>query len=77
MLFALVIGIRRLADVGWLQRDGLETLRGAIDYAQVFGHRDDFTRGIIDVRQLLFYVSGTTLALIFSILGVEAKQLHS
>ena len=43
----------------------------------MFAHRDDFTRGIIDTRQLLFYLSGTVVALIFSILGVEAKLLHS
>ena len=39
-------------------------------------HYEDFTRGVIDSRQLLFYVSGTVLALIFSILSVEAKMLH-
>lgn len=77
MLFALIIGLRRLSDVGWLNRDGLDTLRSAVDYAQIFSHRDDFTRGVVDVRQLLFYLSGTTLALIFSIFGVEAKLLHS
>jgi len=43
----------------------------------VFGHRDDFARGVIDLRHVLFYVSGSALALIFSILGVEAKLLHS
>jgi len=29
------------------------------------------------MREVLFYVSGTVLALIFSILSVEAKLLHS
>ena len=28
------------------------------------------------MRELLFYVSGTVIALIFSILSVEAKLLH-
>jgi hypothetical protein len=32
---------------------------------------------VIDLRHLLFYASGTALALIFSILSVEAKQLHA
>jgi ABC-2 type transport system permease protein len=48
-----------------------------VEYAQVFTHAEDFTRGVVDTRQLLFYLSGTVLALIFSILGVEAKLLHS
>ena len=77
MLVAVIIGPRKLEDIEWLTRDGMETLRGAIDYAQILAHRDDFRRGVIDTRQLLFYLSGTTLALIFSILGVEAKLLHS
>jgi ABC-2 type transport system permease protein len=50
--------------------------QAAVDYAQVFGTYDDFTRGVVDTRQLLFYFSGTVLALIFSILGVEAKLRH-
>jgi ABC-2 type transport system permease protein len=48
-----------------------------VDYAQIFRHYEDFTRGVVDTRHLLFYFSGTVLALIFSILGVEAKLLHS
>jgi ABC-2 type transport system permease protein len=52
-------------------------VKSAVDYAQIFSHYDDFTRGVIDTRQVLFYVSGTVLALIFSILGVEVKLLHS
>lgn len=77
MLFALIFGGRFLADANWLNRDVLEPVKAAVDYAQVFVHYEDFTRGVIDTRQLLFYFSGTVLALIFSILGVEAKLLHS
>jgi ABC-2 type transport system permease protein len=77
MLFALIVGVRSLADMSWLSQENMATVRGAIDYAQVFAHRDDFTRGVIDTREILFYVSGTVLALIFSILGVEAKLLHA
>lgn len=77
MLFALVIGGRVLAESGFVARDGMQLLKDAVDYGQVFTHRDEFTRGVVDTRQLLFYLSGTVLALIFSILGVEAKLLHA
>ncbi|MEX2045476.1 MAG: ABC transporter permease subunit [Opitutus sp.] len=77
ILFALLIGMRRLGEAGWLSQGGLTSLRDMVDYAQVFAHRDDFTRGVIDTRHLLFYASGTVLALIFSILSVEVKQLYS
>ena len=77
MIFGLVFGLSWLAGSTALNRDVFQPVRVAVDYAQVFTHRDDFTRGIVDTRQLLFYLSGTVLALIFSILGVEAKLLHS
>ena len=48
-----------------------------MEYAQISQHYQDFTRGVVDTRELLFYVSGTVLALIFSILSVEARLLHS
>lgn len=77
MLFALIFGGSYLADAVWLKADVLHPVKAAVDYAQVFRHYEDFTRGVIDMRQLLFYLSGTVLALIFSILSVEAKLLHS
>jgi len=77
MLLALLFGVSYLANTAILHSDTLEPARMAVDYAQVLEHRDDFTRGVIDTRQILFYLSGTVLALIFSILGVEAKLLHS
>jgi len=77
MLATLILGGNAPADSPRLEQGLLQPLRGAVDHAHVFGHRDDFARGVIDVRHLLFYASGTALALIFSILSVEAKQLHA
>jgi len=78
MLFLLIfVGGYYLPDASWLNSDALHPLKTAVDYAQIFQHREDFTRGVVDTRQLLFYVSGTVLALIFSILSVEARHMHS
>ncbi len=77
MLFAFILGGEYLARASWLDREGLAPLKDAVNYARIYQHYEDFTRGIVDVRELLFYVSGTVLALIFSILSVEAKLLHS
>ena len=77
MIFGLIFGLSFLAGSSILHREALQPARQAVEYAQILTHRDDFTRGVIDTRQLLFYLSGTVLALIFSILGVEAKLLHS
>jgi ABC-2 type transport system permease protein len=76
-LFALIGGTNYLGDSAWLNRDVFQPLKEAVEYSRVISHRDDFTRGVVDTRQLLFYISGSVLALIFSILGVEAKLLHS
>src|SRR5690606_23165872 len=59
MLLALVIGTRFAATLEVLKLDHLATLRAAVDYLQVFTHLEDFTRGVIDTRQVLYYVSGT------------------
>jgi len=77
MLFALIFGLRFLSEVQALNTEVMRPVKFAVEYAQVSAHLDDFTRGVIDTRQLLFYLSGTVLALIFSILSVEAKLLHS
>jgi ABC-2 type transport system permease protein len=77
MIFGLIFGLSWLAGSSALNREALQPVRDAVEYAQVITHRDDFTRGIVDTRQLLFYLSATVLALIFSILSVEAKLLHS
>ncbi|CAM2903964.1 ABC transporter permease [Rariglobus hedericola] len=77
MLFAITIGLRFVSTMEVFNLESMSGIRAAIDYSMVFRHLDDFTRGVVDTRQLLFYVSGTVLALIFSILGVEAKLIHS
>lgn len=77
LLLALVIGLRFASTLELLKLDTMATARAAIDYAQTFTHLEDFTRGVIDTRQVLYYLSGSALALILSILGVEAKQLAS
>ncbi|HWL15723.1 MAG TPA: ABC transporter permease [Opitutus sp.] len=77
MLVGVIVGTNYLADSAWFDRDLLTPVKEAADYMRVIAHRDDFTRGVVDTRQLLFYLSGTVLSLIFSILSVEAKLLHS
>ncbi len=76
-LVGIILGSRYLGQASWLDREALSPLKDAVEYAQVNQHFQDFTRGVVDTRELLFYVSGTVLALIFSVLAVEAKLLHS
>ena len=77
VLFALIFGFSILQEASWLSRDVLLPVKEIVNYAQIIEHREDFTRGVVDTRQLLFYLSGTVITLIFSILSVEAKLLHN
>ena len=77
LLLALVIGTRFAATLEVLKLEHLASVRAGVDYLQVFTHLEDFTRGVVDTRQVLYYLSGTALSLILGILGVEAKLLHS
>ena len=60
-----------------LHAEGLSPLKTAVESLRIPGHVEDFTNGIVDTRQLFFYLTGCILALLFSILGVEAKMLNS
>jgi ABC-2 type transport system permease protein len=78
LLFMLTFGTNILHDTETLNTvTALHPLKTAVDYAHVFQHVDDFCRGVADTRELLFYLSGTVLALIFSVLSIEARLLHS
>ena len=61
------------------ETDAIRLLMRASSHTQlrVPGHVEDFTHGIVDTRQVFFYLTGCVLSLIFSILGVEAKILNS
>lgn len=77
LLFGLIVGLRLLTGVGMLHNEVMKPVETVVNQAQVFQHLSDFSHGIVDIRQVLFYVSGTVLALIFSIFIVEVKLLHS
>lgn len=76
MLFTLIMGLSYLADATLLQQEAFSPLKSTAESLQIFGHLADFTHGVIDTRQVFFYLTGAVLALIFSILGVEAKLLQ-
>jgi len=76
LLFALIVGLSLLTGV-LHNNDVMKPVESVVNHAQVFQHLSDFSHGIVDIRQVLFYLSGTVLALIFSIFTVEVKLLHS
>ena len=77
MLLGLIGGLSYLGDLNAMNTGMLQSAKAAVDYLRIPGHVEDFTQGVIDTRQVFFYLTGSVLALIFSILGVEAKILGS
>ena len=73
----LIIGLRYASELIALNQGVLSPLKTAVDSLQIAGHVEDFTHGVVDTRQVFFYLTGAVLALLFSILGVEAKILGS
>jgi len=45
-----------------------------LDYFQVFRHFDDFSRGLVDTRPFVYYLSGAAGVLGFSVLIIESKR---
>jgi ABC-2 type transport system permease protein len=77
LLLGLIGGLSLLSQVTALNNDLLLPVKAAVETLRIPTHVDDFTNGIVDTRQVFFYVTGCILALLFSILGVEAKILNS
>ncbi len=77
LLIIVILGPRYLGEISALNHSVLTPVKSALESLQIPAHVEDFTHGVIDTRQLFYYLTGSTLALIFSILGVEAKLLNS
>ena len=76
ILFA-VFGARVTTNMTLFQQEAFQGMRTSVTSVDVFHHLGDFTRGVVDTRQIIFYFTGTALALILSILALEAKILRS
>jgi ABC-2 type transport system permease protein len=77
LLFIIILGGHFMQGAEFLNNEALHPAKLVLEYSHVFQHLQDFTEGIVDTRQVLFYLSGAILGLIFSIFGIEAKLLHS
>ena len=77
LLLGLIGGLSYVSQLAAWNNDLLQPVKTAMETLRIPSHVDDFTNGIVDTRQVFFYVTGSILALLFSILGVEAKMLNS
>ena len=68
----LIIGYLAYADV--LPAGGEWQLASALYYFNLFGQMEDFTRGVVDTRAVLFYVTATFLFLFLTLRAVESRR---
>jgi gliding motility-associated transport system permease protein len=60
--------------VGWGAEFAGGTLRSLFQYLSIGDHLDGFTRGLIDTKDLVYYLSVTALALFLTLRSLESKR---
>lgn len=70
--FLLIIGVMALQLLN-LSGEAEVLAAPALSYLQIFNHFEDFIRGVVDTRPVIYYLSGTALVLGLAVLSVEAR----
>ena len=60
--------------VGWGAEFAGGTLRGVLQYLSIGDHLDGFTRGLVDTKDLVYYVTGIGLALFLTLRSLDSKR---
>jgi ABC-2 type transport system permease protein len=74
ILFMLIIGIAALRLVPAEASSALPLSDSFVGYIQVFSHFEDFSRGILDSRPFVYYLSGSAAVLGLATLSLEGKR---
>lgn len=73
ILFVVIIGGQQMGNIAYSGSEFSSWIIITINYLQIFEHLDDFSRGVIDTRPFLYYISGGFLLLSLSSVITEAK----
>jgi len=73
-LFALIIGLAALRLMGVDDLLGWEVSVQTLEYFQLLTHFEDFVRGVVDTRPLVYYASGTALFLGLAVRSLEGRS---
>ncbi|MCZ6675024.1 MAG: ABC transporter permease [Verrucomicrobia bacterium] len=74
MLFGLILGGNSLNDFATVHLDKFSMLRLFVENIHVYEHVEDFSRGVLDTRPFVFYISGALLMLSMAVLAVDHKH---
>ena len=74
LLFGLLFGENALGGIAGGYMDRFFLIGSFLDYIQISGHVEDFSRGVIDTRPIIFYLSSTMVMLSIAVLAVDHKR---
>jgi gliding motility-associated transport system permease protein len=60
--------------IGWGSESAGGNLRTVLQYLSITEHMDTFSRGLIDTKDLVYYVSAIALALFLTVRSLESKR---
>lgn len=73
MLFILIIGGQLLMSLPLAEHPWLAWMGESIEYLRTFKHLEDFSRGVIDTRPFVLYISNAFVLLGITTLIIESK----
>ena len=72
-LSLIILGGRLAQELPLLEMGWLQVAQPFVEYLQSFEHLEDFSRGIIDTRPFVYYLSSASLLLILAMSDVAAE----
>jgi len=72
LAFVMIIVVFSAGLVGSLANS--PALKEAFSYVTIWDHMDDFTRGVVDTRRIVYYLTSTALFLYLAQATLEAKK---
>ena len=60
--------------INWLGNFGGPTMQAVLSYLSITDHFDDFSKGVIDSKHLVYYLSFITLGLFLTAKSVDSER---
>jgi ABC-2 type transport system permease protein len=60
--------------INWIGENASATTRDIVNYLSITQHFEDFTRGVIDTKHLVYYLSFITFGLFLTAKSVDSER---
>ncbi len=69
-----LVALLLLWVIGWASSQTAGVMKNVLEYISVFKHMASFSKGLIDTRDVIYYVSVTAFALFLTVRSVESRK---